>query len=73
MISVIRVSEADFTTGVIRTAFIDADNNTPVVDIKPYYPMDRVRNCRTPGWSEGWPEWHEEAAGFDWSRIVVYR
>lgn len=26
----------DFTNGMIRVAFIDADDNTPVLDIKPY-------------------------------------
>ena len=37
------VINIDFASGIIRVAFIDADEDTPVLDIKPYTPsFDRV-------------------------------
>jgi len=37
---------------------IDAVDETPVVDLKPYYPVcDRVREVKTPAWADEWPEW----------------
>lgn len=73
MISTIRTEEADLENGVIRTPFIDAEDNTPVLDIKPLYPMERVKNCKAPRWSKGWPEWQEEFPGFDWSEVINFQ
>ncbi len=47
--------------GVIDVVNIDAFEGTPVLDLKPYFPVcDRVRNARIPGWLTGLPEWLPE-------------
>lgn len=62
------VIDVDAAAGVIRVAYIDADDGTPVLDIKPYLPCtERVRDVRVPAWSSHWPQWYEENAGFDWA------
>lgn len=66
MISIIKVNEVDCEKGVIYTPFIDVDHETPVLDIRPYNLMDRVRNCIVPGWCKHWPLWYEDAASFNW-------
>lgn len=66
MLSIIKVNDIDFRKGVIRTPCIDADNNTPVLDIKPYHLMERVNKCKVPEWCTDWPSWYEEAIDFAW-------
>ncbi|MCF8232187.1 MAG: SAM-dependent methyltransferase [Bacteroidales bacterium] len=70
--STIKIVEIDKEKGVIFTPFIDAEPGTPVLDIKPYFPMERVKNCKAPQWCEHWPKWAEEAAGFDWSKEINF-
>lgn len=60
----------DHESGVIGLTYIDAEDGTPVVDIKPYLPAtDRVREVRTPEWCSGWPQWLEDSATFDWASV----
>lgn len=66
MISTIKVTGIDFETGIIQTPFIDADDGTPLLDIKPYFPMERIRDLRVPAWCRHWPAWQEEAVTFNW-------
>jgi len=64
------VSDIDFTGGIIRLHYIDADNNTPVIDIKPYIPCsDRVTNPKTGSWCKKWPLSLEKSAEFDWTTV----
>lgn len=64
----VAVLELDVKKGIIRVPFIDADDQTPIVDIKPYHPaVDRVRDVRVPAWCSHWPECYEDSARFDWS------
>ena len=66
-VSVAPVLGVDAAAGVIRAAYIDADDGTPVLDIKPYLPCtERVRGARVPAWCSHWPQWYEENEGFDW-------
>lgn len=61
------VINIDYETGVIRLAFIDANNGTPVLDIKPYTPsFDRMENPQVPDWCSHWPKSWEESASFPW-------
>lgn len=66
MSSTIQVTEIDFEQGIIQTPFIDADDGSPVLDIKPYFPMERVQDPGVPAWCRHWPAWQEETATFDW-------
>jgi len=66
-ISVIEVKRIDYKNGTIYTHYIDADDLTSVIDIKPYSPgSDRVRTVGTPEWCSHWPQNYEESAMFDW-------
>ena len=66
LISTIQVLKIDKGEGKIYTPYIDAENGTEVLDIKPYHTVERIKNCDVPAWCAHWPEWYEEAAIFDW-------
>lgn len=66
MSSTIQITGVNLEAGVIRTPFIDAADGSPVLDIKPYFAMERVRDCQNPDWCAHWPQWHEEARLFNW-------
>lgn len=54
-------------SGVIGLAYIDADDQSPVLDIKPYTPsLDRVENPITPDWCAHWPKNIEVSGDFNW-------
>ena len=60
----------DHDNGVIRIAYIDAEPDTPVLDIKPYVPaIDRIRDTAVPQWCADWPAWYEDSATFDWGAV----
>jgi tRNA (adenine37-N6)-methyltransferase len=53
----------------LEVAWIDAENGSPILDLKPYEPsIDRVRDVKMPDWCLHWPDSAEESAGFDWSK-----
>ncbi len=66
MISTIKLESVDAENGIITTTFIDAEDGSPVLDIKPYFPMERFRNCHTPVYYRHWPQWAEDAGSFNW-------
>jgi tRNA-Thr(GGU) m(6)t(6)A37 methyltransferase TsaA len=50
-LSVCRLAAVNEETGIVRVAAIDADDGSPVLDLKPYIPsQDRVRTPRIPEW-----------------------
>lgn len=52
----------------LEVAYTDAEDGTPVLDLKPYHPSeDRVRDVRMPDWCAHWPKYWEESGNFDWS------
>ncbi len=54
-------------TGVITVPYIDAEPDTPLLDIKPYFPAsDRVDQSSGPDWCKHWPQSYEASADFDW-------
>lgn len=59
------IINVDEKEGIVDLAWIDAFNDTPVLDIKPYLPMsDRVMDAEYPDWLQGFPESMEAAAAF---------
>jgi tRNA-Thr(GGU) m(6)t(6)A37 methyltransferase TsaA len=67
-VSAVAISKIDPQAGVIHVPFIDAEDGTPIIDIKPYHPCaDRIRDCTVPKWCRHWPQWYEDSAMFDWS------
>ncbi|AOY77845.1 SAM-dependent methyltransferase [Clostridium formicaceticum] len=72
-ISVIDVKGIDYNRGIIYTSYIDAEDGTPVLDIKPYYPCsDVVRETKLPEWCAGLPSCIEDSANFDWSNYFNF-
>ncbi|MGD9094241.1 MAG: SAM-dependent methyltransferase, partial [Anaerolineales bacterium] len=69
-LSVVPVIHIDYENGKIYTPYLDAEDGTPILDIKPYHPAtDRVRDVSIPDWCRQWPEWLEDSADFDWSTV----
>lgn len=57
----------DYQNGIVQIAYIDANDNTPLLDIKPYTPsLDRVETPGVPAWCSHWPQSLEESASFAW-------
>ena len=66
-LSTVEVTHINYEQGIIHIPYIDADHNTPVLDIKPYTPsLDRVENPRVPEWCSHWPKSLEESEQFPW-------
>ncbi|EEG75557.1 SAM-dependent methyltransferase [[Clostridium] hylemonae] len=66
-LTVSEVIGIDYENGVIDIAYTDADDGSPVLDIKPYTPsLDRVEDPHVPDWCGHWPKSLEGAAQFDW-------
>jgi tRNA-Thr(GGU) m(6)t(6)A37 methyltransferase TsaA len=54
--------DVDMEQGRIVVTGIDAVDETPIIDLKAYFPIcDRVRDARMPVWLAGWPAWMPEA------------
>ncbi len=63
-----KLISVDKESSRLEVAYIDAENGTPVLDIKPYEPsIDRIRDVKMPDWCAHWPQWYDESADFDWS------
>jgi tRNA-Thr(GGU) m(6)t(6)A37 methyltransferase TsaA len=60
------VISVDHTLGRIYTPWIDAEDGTPVLDIKPYHGEERIKEYHVPEWCKHWPSWYEESATFAW-------
>ena len=53
--------------GEIGLAYIDANDGSPVLDVKPYTPsLDRVEAPTVPQWCAHWPDNVETSGDFDW-------
>ena len=67
------ISGIDKEAGVLYTPYIDAEENTPVLDIKPYLGCtDRINSLKVPDWCSDWPSTVEESASFDWESIFNF-
>jgi tRNA-Thr(GGU) m(6)t(6)A37 methyltransferase TsaA len=72
-LTIVSVLNIDHKTGIIYIPFMDAENDTPIIDIKPYHPAtDRVKTVTVPKWCVHWPKWYEDSAEFDWESEFVY-
>jgi tRNA-Thr(GGU) m(6)t(6)A37 methyltransferase TsaA len=55
------ILSVDHEKGIITVSEIDAISDSPIIDIKVYFPvLDRVQNCSYPEWLNGWPKWMPE-------------
>lgn len=66
-LSCARVAYLDLERGVVGLTYVDADDGTPLLDIKSYTPsLDRVAAPDVPGWCAHWPKDVEHSGGFPW-------
>lgn len=66
-LTAVEITNIDYQKGMIQIAYIDADDNTPILDIKPYTPsLDRVEAPGVPKWCCHWPKSLEQSAYFEW-------
>jgi tRNA (adenine37-N6)-methyltransferase len=71
-LTAVAVQQIDYDRGTIQVYYIDAENGTPILDLKPYHPAtDRIRDITVPDWCRHWPQWMEDSATFDWSAEFV--
>ena len=72
-LTAVEVIHINYQKGLIQVAYIDANDNTPVLDIKPYTPsLDRVENPEVPDWCSHWPESLEQSANFAWEDVFNF-
>lgn len=72
-LTAVEVINIDFDQGIIQVTFIDANNDTPVLDIKPYTPsLDRVETPGVPMWCSDWPKSTEQSGYFDWEQVFNF-
>lgn len=61
LVSLCAVESVDEAAGTVSVNAIDAFDDTPVLDLKPYYPVtDRVKAASIPDYLQGWLEWFPE-------------
>lgn len=57
----VKILDIDFKNGLIYINNIDAKKDTPVIDIKGYFPVcDRIKFVRVPKWASDWEEWYPD-------------
>lgn len=72
-VSVAQVLDIDYEKGIIHLPYIDANDKTPILDIKPYTPsLDRVEAPGVPSWCQDWPMNIEDSGAFDWSKVFKF-
>jgi tRNA (Thr-GGU) A37 N-methylase len=71
LMTLVQATFVDLEHGLVGLAYIDAEPGSPVLDIKPYYGMERVRDYHVPTWCSHWPQWYEDAGTFDWEGEFV--
>lgn len=63
----------DFENRIIQVAFMDANDKSPILDIKPYTPsFDRVGSPKVPTWCNNWPKSTEASGYFNWESIFNF-
>lgn len=66
-LTTVQIIHIDHEKGIIQIPYIDANDGTPILDIKPYTPsLDRVETPGVPEWCRHWPVSLEQSDSFDW-------
>lgn len=72
-LTVAKILRVDREAGRIEVENVDARDQTPILDLKPYIPyLDRVEESRGPDWCAHWPDSFEKDQVYDWSRDKKY-
>ncbi|MFW9928473.1 MAG: TrmO family methyltransferase [Candidatus Thorarchaeota archaeon] len=58
LLTTAKILHIDSKEGLIKINNIDVINDTPIIDLKAYFPVcDRVKDASIPEWLVDWPEW----------------
>jgi tRNA (adenine37-N6)-methyltransferase len=72
-VSLAAISSLDEEQGIIGLEWIDLEDGTPIIDIKPYFPSsDRIRDVHLPKWCSHWPSCYEESGSFPWDEEFLF-
>lgn len=72
-LSVTQVTHIDYEKGIIYITYIDAMNDSSILDLKPYTPsLDRVEKFSVPKWCSHWPLCCEGSGEFDWENEFLF-
>ena len=72
-LSITEITHIDYDNGRIYITYIDAMNNSSILDIKPYTPsIDRVEKPTVPNWCNHWPKSYEKSGDFDWGNEFLF-
>jgi tRNA-Thr(GGU) m(6)t(6)A37 methyltransferase TsaA len=72
-VTVAALGGVDVAAGLLHINWIDCDDGTPVLDVKPYQPsLDRVESPEMPAWCAGWPRSVETSGAFDWASTFTH-
>ncbi|MBN2086185.1 MAG: SAM-dependent methyltransferase [Anaerolineales bacterium] len=73
LVTTVPLLHVDAKEGLLVTPYIDAEDGSPILDIKPYQPcIDRIRDTRQPEWCRHWPQYAEDSAAFDWESEFLF-
>ena len=62
LVSPTKIIDMEIEKGIIKVSYLDALNNSPIVDLKPYIPMsDRLMSAEYPPYLQHWPNSNEKA------------
>ena len=60
-LTTVKILDLDLENGLIYINNIDADAESPIIDLKGYFPScDRVKDARVPKWASDWDEWYPD-------------
>ena len=66
------ITHIDYDNGRIYITYIDAMNDSIILDLKPYTPsVDIGENVEVPEWCNHWPKSYEESGDFDWEHEFI--
>lgn len=72
-VSIAAVRSVDVEQGMLELVWIDAEEGTPVLDLKPYYLCsENVTGASYPDWCDHWPKSYEASSSFDWGKEFLF-
>ena len=71
--SVTEITHIDYDLGKIYITYIDAMNDSIILDLKPYTPsIEKVEKFQVPDWCSYWPQTYEDSGNFDWENEFLF-
>ncbi|CAD5902058.1 conserved hypothetical protein [Carnobacterium maltaromaticum] len=70
-LSIVEIVDQNLIEGFIEVDYIDADNGSTILDIKPYIPsIDYVEDVKVPNWSKHWPQERKKSLSYDFRKDI---